>query len=624
MARFKYLLLILTTGFVVSAIFIVGQNQSQEQGVEKNAAVEASRLLDLITAAFEQYSERLATELTRVIEAELTSSETTSWLTNSSFEAVALAEPNEVGTWNLEWVKSADQGQQSFDFSGWLPRVGKDAVSDNRFLFRTVTNIRKEPRVLFGVQLRVKSGGNDLTKIGLGILPVTEVASVLASVKGTELEGFVVDKDGNALTYPDPRYVGSRMDIHPIVSTLLKSSTARTIGPFLDLQQKPTMGGYKKIPKTGTAVVVNIPTVEPAGRRQGFVTLVLISCAITFILALLAFAMSSSDRSGLQMFKERAAQLQVQLRNLQNESRQFETVSVAHRHWSRSVSGYLRSPVYSMLGEVQKLKEKYKAGDALAFLEDELRKVKDFVESLNSRAGDSNAESNFLVGEKAAEILHRQKESFERRGVELLFIDDPQATIYGNPGDFQTGLDLLLQYLLKEMSSSQGGKQISVSVHFEHGTVEFKLTVPVAGLPEDLAEVMAMQTDRHVSLAVANGLFKAMGGVMSIQPGINGTSVRVRFPAASAGTAEISKAAPAAAPTPTKPPEPPELESKKSTRAETVLLTKKVTEELDRILPPEPEKQTQQDVSVVDELTATLDLTEPKVKIRKPRVRYDT
>lgn len=624
MARFKYLALILTTGLAVAAIFILGQRQNQEQGTEKAAAAEVSRLLDVVTAAFEQYSERLATELTRVIEAELTTNEATSWLINSSFEAVALAEPDTLGGWSLEWVKSPGQGQQSFDFSSWLPQLSKDAVQDNRFVFQTVLNIRKEPRVLFGVQLRVKSNGADVTKIGLGVLPVTEVAGILSSVKGAELEAFVVDKEGNALTYPDPRYVGSRMDIHPIVAALSNSAGSRNISAFTNLLQKPTVGGFKKLPKSGAAVVVNIPTEVAASGKKDLITLLVLACALTLVLSVLGYALSSNDQHTIRSLKERAAYMQAQLKNLQGEARQFETVSAAHRHWSRSVSGYLRSPVYSLLGEVQKLKEKYKAGSALAFLEDELRKIKDFVESLSSRASDTNAEQTFSVNEKLSESIYRQKESFDRRGVDLQFVGDKNAIIYGNISDFQTAIDLLFQYILKELGPATSAKEIRTDLTAEHGTVEIKLSVPIVGLPDDLIEVMSMQTDRHVGLAVANGLFKTIGGSLSVESNMSGSLVKIRFPMA-ASTRASESGQQTEGLSHSKPQTEPSIEApKKSNRLETALLTKKVTEELDKILPPEPHKTEKHDVSVVDELTASIDLTEPKVKIRKPRVRYDT
>lgn len=621
MSGYRYFIIVGALSALICLFFYSSLSQQNEIKNQESGAAEVSRLLDLASAAFEQMSERLATELTRVIEAELISNTSTSWLENSSFEALALAKNNGAGGWSVEWVKKRSGVGKEFNFTNWVTRFRSQGLQENQLIFENVAEASGQAQVIFGVQLRVKSDTGNSERLGLGIIPNSEISNLLSSLKTNAMELFFVDSNGYALSYTDPRYIGSKMDVHPLVAVALKASSLRSIGPFSDLAQRETIGGYKKSLKTGVFTIVNVPAVSSVGQKQGTVFSFVLSLAATILALVLIAVFVSSDNRRLRLLRDQLAKLQSQNKSLQSESRSLDLARQAHQQWSRSVSGYLRSPVYSLLGEFQKVKDANPAHKkSYEFIESELRKVRDFIEGLSQRSDTADNKQTFNLRDKLEQVFFQQKENFTTRGLRLTTGESPDLFIYGSIADLQAATDLLLEFFRKEMQLEKTDKNLVVNLKPVHGAAELSFECTLNNVPDSLDEMMSLQDERYLNLAVANGLFKSLSAMTSLENGIEKLRFAVKFPlAAQPKKEEPVEVAPAE-------PSPAESSASKklSDKVESDLLAKQVTAQLDKMLPPSPDESENLDVSVVNELTATEAETPPKVSIRKPRVRYDS
>lgn len=619
LSKYKYLILIFAISAMISLVFFSNLEQQNQKKSQESGAAEVSRLLELASAAFEQMTERLATELTRVIETELISSSSNSWLENSSFESLALARPSAGGVWTLEWVKTPLGQPNSFNFTNWISKVDPTSFQQNKLIFRSIQSSNGESKILFGVLLRLKTNTGSSERLGLGVIPSSELTSLLSPLKSNALELFYVDKDGFALSFTDPKYIGSKMDVHPLVAVALKSKSSRNIGPFSDLRQNETLGGFKKSLKTDVTTLVNILNTNNYGQKQSQVFLTISISAILFLGLLIAYIFSTGDRRNLRIHKEQILRLQSQNNNLQSESKNLDIARQASMHWSRSVSGYLRSPVYSLIGELQKLKDKLPANtSSLDFMAKELYKLKDFVEGLSQRADNESAGQNFSLRQKIEEVIFQQRDKYVSRNLSLSFNDAPELFIYGNISDTLAAIDLLLEFFRKEMVQDKTAKSLAIELSSAHGAAEINFISDLTTAPENLEEIMSLQNDRYVNLAVANGLFKSLSGATSIERSLEKIRFKVRIPLAAQKVAELAE-----------PKLEPKLEQKKQPLKKTEdkqsvdLLAKKVNDELDKILPPRPTASDDQEVSVVEDLTASTSQP-PSIQIRKPRVRFDS
>ncbi len=651
-SRLRYFIITLLLSVSISAVFLLSKEKQSQQKGQEEAALQANRLLELSSVAFEQMTERMATQLTRVIETELANKSADGSLLNSSFESVALVEPQGDGQLNLEWLKSSPNLRSPFDIRSWLANNTTGTLFDSEILFRSAPSVSGDPKVIFGVKLKINTEQGISERYGIGVMPSLELAGLTSSLKSNSAEIFFVDQNGFALSFPDPKYVGSKMDVHPLVSVALNSETFRNVGPFSDLSQNETIGGFKKNAQTGVTTIVNLPQRRGLAEKQSLVVVLIIVFAITAFALMLLYIFTGKDMYVVREMKEQMAKLRTHNSNLQNQSRSLDMARQAHLQWSRSVSGYLKAPIYSLIGELQKVKASdSKYSKNFEFMDKELRRVKDFIEGLGYHSDSGESLQTFNLKEKLEQVLFRQRENFNSRGLKLTISNLEEYFIYGSTSDFQAASDLLFDFFRKELLLQKTSKELTLSLSKTPGAVALTFETSLDGLPETLDEVMSLQDDRYINLAISNGLFKALSATTKIENGIEKFRFTATVPIVAAPKKEAPKA-PAPTPEPAPAPKPatpdPEqlnaaLQKEDTAKERLELLTKQVTAELDRVLPPSPEDDN--DVTVVADLTASetspskadknVESNEandddddsdkpPKISIRKPRVRFDS
>ena len=661
----KYFFLVWATGVGVTIIFAFSTGQQDWEAERDSALKRVGQLSASLRLSLENLTEKTANELTRIIEVELVSSGLTHWLSESSFQSIAMLGRDDFGNWQVEWAKSKTPGDVyvKAQYEAWKGGLPLDAIQGETLSWNIVRYNTTPPRkmLLLGVQLKVKAKQGESYKIAFGLLPLNYLTSLTEPLKADGDEVFIVDRAGRALTYPDPQYLGSNLDVHDVVKALKKSQKLSDFRNFKNLSGDATVGGYERSKNSNAYIVAN----QKVQTRQSAILAVaqsgVMGLGLVILLSLITIIFEKSDRN-------RVRQMAILLRKGQDGSKSSaEPASSSDIEKERrelfeqlglTFLTHLRGPVYSSLGKMHKLTAAVKDAEQkkdVAFVEKEIRRIRDFIEGLGQTFDlDARPSERIDLSATFEKHLTRYRSVLQKREIQLEFEPHANAWLKMSRDDLDFILRTMMDTVLDKLTFSGDQKKLQVKIEKMGGMNRLALLVMGAKFPVAEVETMFLIRDReNLELSFARGFALSWNGNLSAESSILGARFFLEIPAVETEIKEEVKAMGQEkkeepvfeqAAEPEAPPAEP-LATQVTTMKEDTLSEKRVTDELNKVLPPTPAPASKTEVSVVEDLTASTEASlnlspdtqtateadgppdvpdDPmEVKIRKPKVRFD-
>lgn len=375
-------------------------------------------------AQVEQYVDKAATELTSLIEKEMSAAplsntgapsnpmdamnsiggakppplpseapEPSAAFTSSDFVSLAVLGAVENSPWTVEWfqTKNAQIAQPYFESQlAYLPlaRVKGDQVQ-----FARIEAPDKRVYFVLSVQIRFKSPAGEEIKIAVGLLPSTYFSTAVEAAKGSGDEIFLTDTAGFAYTYPDQQYVGAKMDVHPIVKRAMRGDVSSDVREGKNLQGQSVAGGFEKLRNSNLIMIMTSPVMaRTSAVTESVLQVALVSFALVLLTAGLIAIMGRRDRLQRELLEgrlkllEARAQTPGELQEFAGDKAKKELL----RDYTSGVVQYLRGPLAAILGQSQLALSKSGDGEVKSWLtriEKEARMSRDFIEGLAKSQG---------------------------------------------------------------------------------------------------------------------------------------------------------------------------------------------------------------------------------------------
>lgn len=376
-------------------------------------------------AQVEQYVDKAATELTSLIEKEMSAAPLSNTgeptnpmdamnsiggakppplpteapapsaaFTSSDFISLAvLGTAAENAPWGVEWFQTKNaQVAQSY-FESQLAYLPLARVKGDQVQFARIEAPDKRIYFVLSVQIRFKSPAGEEIKIAVGLLPSTYFNSAVEAAKGSGDEIFLTDTAGFAYTYPDQQYVGAKMDVHPIVKRAIKGDVSSDVREGKNLQGQSVAGGFEKLRNSNLIMVMTSPIMaRTSAVTESVLQVALVSFALVLLTAGLIAIMGRRDRLQRELLEgrlkllETRAQTPGELKEFAGDKAKRELL----RDYTSGVVQYMRGPLAAILGQSQLALSKSNDGEVKTWLtriEKEARLSRDFVEGLAKSQG---------------------------------------------------------------------------------------------------------------------------------------------------------------------------------------------------------------------------------------------
>lgn len=650
--RYGPLLFLWIGGLAAAFVLALGKAQDRSASEREAELKHVAQLSTSLRVGLESFSDKAANELARIIEMELTQGQTSSWLIQSPFQSAALVGENDNKSWKLEWSRSKLSASVNDQYQAWLPRLPLEKISGDYVSWNRVEVSGQRPSLLVGIQLRLKTDGKDKIRVALGQLPLDYLSSLTDPLKSDNGEIFLVDSAGYSLTFPQAQYVGSPMDVHPIVNLAVKTQGLSEYGDFRNLNGEPTVGGFERAKNSNVYVVTNLRVKTKTALVQNqFWQSGLIILGILILLSIPLWLLQESTMERLQQMRENLAVVKKSEASAGPISSNKYGPTISKDYFEKiglSFFNQLKGPVYSALGKLQQIKTTEGLGENknlqsnLDFLEKEMRRIRDFVEGLGRslKVQDRSAEVldlNTLVEGKLSQI----RDQLQRRNIELEMHDHINAKVLCHSDDLQFMIETMLKRSASLLSESSEKRKLQVRI--ESAGPICRLSLLLHGVKLGASQVSAlfdMTSPDELEMNFAKGYASAWNGQMFAESSLVGLRLFLELPHVPSQEPLIKSNPVVSAPSKSQAPEPPaytmtaatlDLSSDSATQASIQsdpLSAKKIDEKLNKILPPNPTaKEKSPEVSVVDDLTSSSAKTEKsensEVKIRRPKVRFD-
>jgi hypothetical protein len=634
-------------GLAAAAIVAFSQGQIETQAQRQSDLRSVAQMVAGLRLAFENFSERSANDLARLIELELTQSQPSAAFEQGPFTEIALLEQRSDGQWVAEWARR----KTPLNWTDVAARLPMAKVTGDFVLWGRAEAGSQRPNLYLALQLKVKGDGPERVRVAIGQLPLDHLAALTDPLKRQDTELFLVDTAGYSLTFPDPQYVGSPMDVHPVVAAAVRAQALSDFADFRNLQGQATVGGFEKAAKSNVYVIGNLPVKTVfAGARQKM------SESFIFVIGLLIF-LSIPLFLWRDDWLERVQQLQDHMKSLSvggpgggtggGASKVFgvqtsDEGSTLLEGFTRSLYNQIKGPVYLALGRLQRLQS---SGAALALrndlmaLDQDLQAVRTFVDRLGRSQGPSGVSLQPL---QMAEVVESQLVMNGSRFQKLKILTELQkvkdATIKVHRSEFEVIVDTLISRAIDLLFEQPGGRKLVVRLETLGPTARLSLLLHgVKRGSEEIKHMFDLTRFSDVELFVAKGLAVAFGGTLYAEDSLVGLRLFAEFPVLSALSVSSGPTQ-----VPVSPVEPSAVKPLAGDPLENPLAQKKVDEKLNQILPPKPTR-TAPEVSVVEALTASQSqsqsqsksqeqptqpvvetkATSEEIRIRKPKVRID-
>lgn len=638
----KYFFLVWATGLGVMAVFAISTGHQDWKAERESALNRVGQLSTSLRLSLENLTEKTANELTRIIEVEIVSSGMTHWLSESSFRSIAMVGRDSRGQWAVDWAKSKTPGSMQSQYQKWLPKLPMERIKGETLSWSRVELDNRRPMLLLGVQLKVKAKQGESYKVAFGLLPLNYLSSLTEPLKTKGEEVFLVDSAGYALTFPDPAYVGSIMDVHPLVSDLKKSQKLSEFGSFRNLSNDPTVGGYEKSQNSNVYVVANQTIKSRQMAMLGVAESGIMGFGLILFLSIIALFFEKKDSTRFRQMtsmlrkgnsdssKEKAGTSSPG--DIEKERRElFEQLGL-------TFLTHLRGPIYSSLGKIHKLTGNIKDSENkkdISFIETEVRRLRDFIEGLGQSFDlDSRPSERIDLSMLVESMMANYRKALSKREIAVEFEPHANSLVRVSRDDLVFILNTILNYAANNLSYSGDERRIQIKIDRVGGMSRLSMLMVGAKFPVKEIESLFQVRDRNqLELSFSRGFALSWNGNLSAESSILGARIHLEFPAVDVEEkVEVRESVTA---TPEEP-----LATKVTSFDSDNFNSRKVDDELSKVLPPTPSVSPRTEVSVVDDLTATVSslnfekMSEPEpeppnadnaleVKIRKPKVRFD-
>lgn len=508
----------LTAGFCAWQLSVSAEKASTNEKIKT-----LSQQVAVVRAQAETHLDKSANELTSIIQNQIAAAVDTPEFIKSSYLALTvLSSPGPNQPWQVEWSRTKNpQFDRSFlesQVTYWaLDRLKGDNIQVLRMQM-------PDRRVYFviALQIRFKSAAGEEVKVAAAVVPPAFFAGLTDSVKGTSDELMLVDAAGYSYAYPDQQYVGSSMEPHPLVKTLIKSPSSTDFKNTTTLVGNRAVGGYERLKNANLYVLISSP-LPPRSQVaiEAFLQVGIVTLAIAMLSALLIALINQRQSRKLQQLDTR---LQV-LNQRQSSPAEVTTFNAekerleAMRELAFSVVQYLRAPIAAMLGFAQIGQTKSDvtgAKESFAQIEKAARQSREFLEGLAKINGFEKLDMRPMAIENLVQqSLTHVRAKIEKRGVtiEENYKTTEKAEVAAN--ELRAALQTLLLYFGERLALATGLKRLYVDV--EQAATFVKIRVADSGLtpaPEQLRRFFEPFAVNGMHMATLRALVESFKGTI--------------------------------------------------------------------------------------------------------------
>lgn len=492
--------------------------------------------------------------------------------------------------WESDWIEKKPgmtSGWKSGEDTGLLEGLPLARVEEDTVVwFRQLTS-DGQPIFALIIQLTMNSLEKEqpTTALAVGFLTSQSLSATIESFKGTDREAMVIDERGYALAYTSQKYVGAKMDAHPVVENLLSNRQVASAGRFKNLSGASVVAGIERLNKTNLYVVVarqvdSLPQLIPAifmslgGFAIGALLLSLAFGVVAFRPALAAYdylqdmAISLAQGLPLRQPEPYADLPPVVLESIHKLQTQGPTPSqVSHKEspkvqdseihmastpdeqkkeiYKEIASGLtqvLKNPINAILGQAQlarskshdeSLKENY------TVIEREARRARETIEHLGKISGGDEVKTQRIdLQDVALAAISQLRPEIERVGAKVHKELKPTGQIMGEAGRLKTAVAEILKNSLEALVDVDQ-KEIFVASKDEGDHVVLMIQDTGVGIQQrDLDRIFdpfyttkSDNEQKGLGLSVARGIVQSFDGKVSVQSASGqGAKFLLRFP----------------------------------------------------------------------------------------------
>ncbi len=531
--------------FLTTAVVGLVVAHSTLQATEVSRRTNVVKLLEAVRGWSQSLDQSLASQLQYLAAREQKAAAPDNAFLTSQFQALAVFSQSDDG-WSLDWWRARSAKiqdtliQRTVDTSRW------SQLSAGNIEWQRIP--LQDGQVVFAVAILERANQMAVGFIDPGVFELAPFADVTG-----DSELFIVDDKGTAVGYPEAQYVGSKIDSHPIVAGILKSSATEDVINYR-VGYKKYVGGFEQINNSNLYVVATralpdvLSVLAPTVGRIG-----LISLMIASFLSVFAAGFMGRERSQRE-FLEQNLKL-TSMKSSTTEPKTVEPESALERdEFLRAVVDYLRVPTTATVGFLQILESQLNHSTAsvkklVQELKDEAKATFQFVDSLGReiRLAPLKLEAIELPGLLNSAIAsHKNKWALQN----ILFEDDilPDLKVKADFHRLKSAVAALLDFAVQYVAETQPPRAVETSsaarialyAQKPGGMVEIRIEAHGRDLPAEVRRKLFVPFQAAgaqrcgLNLALANAWLTEMHGHISVEPiGPHGFQITCKVPAIS-------------------------------------------------------------------------------------------
>lgn len=476
---------------------------------QKSMAV--TQQLGVSRAQVEQYVDRTATELTTLIEKEMSAAPSaamatspaegsigsiggnappavpapapSSGFTQSDFVALAVLGAAENSPWAAEWFQTKNAAFTQAFMDSQLAYLPLARVKGDQVQFARIEGPDKRIYFVLSVQIRFKSPAGEEIKIATGILPATYFGPAVESSKGSGDEVFLTDFGGFAYTYPDQQYVGAKMDVHPIVKRAIRGDVSSDVREGKNLSGQLVAGGFEKLRNCNLIMIMTSPILARSSAMMGSIFQVaLVSFALVLLTAGLIALMGRREKLqkdllvGRLRLLETRSQTPAEVKSFGGDQKSKEAL----RDFANGIVQYLRGPLAAVLGQAQLAISKSSEEEVKTWLtriEKEARLSRDFVEGIAKSQGLTEVETQKVELESVVtQSLQDLRSVFTKNEIHLEENYKSRARAEISAGEFRQILRHIFQFQVQRLGAISSYRKISIDLEQAGPFLRFRVS----------------------------------------------------------------------------------------------------------------------------------------------------
>lgn len=475
-------------------------SRTSQSHLNDQKSISMTQQLGVSRAQVEQYVDKTATDLTSLIEKEMSAAPLanmaqppaegsigsiggnappavppaaapSSGFTQSDFVALAVLGSAVNSPWAVEWYQTKNAALTQAFMDSQLSNLPLARVKGDQVQFARIEAPDKRVYFVLSVQIRFKSPAGEEIKIATGLLPATYFAPAVESAKGSGDEVFLTDIAGYAYTYPDQQYVGAKMDVHPIVKRAIRGDVSSDVREGKNLAGQSVAGGFEKLRNCNLVMIMTSPILAPTSAvMESILEVALVSFALVLLTAGMIAVMGRRETlqkellAGRLRLLETRAQTPSEVKAFGGDQRSKEAV----RDLSNGIVQYLRGPIAAILGQSQLAISKSSEDEVKTWLtriEKEARLSRDFIEGIAKSQGLTEVETQKVELEAVVtQSLQDLRPLLTKNEIHLEENYKSRARVEISPGEFRQILRHIFQFQVQRLSAISSYRKLSLDI----------------------------------------------------------------------------------------------------------------------------------------------------------------